>query len=248
MILALDQGTTGTTCLVFDERAEPIGRGYREITQHVPRPGWVEHDPAEIWEVTREVAGEALADAGVAASELAAVGMTNQRETVCVWDPSSGEPLHRAIVWQDRRTAARCDELRAAGHEQLVRERTGLVLDPYFTGTKIEWLLEHVEGLRERALQGSAVFGTVDSWLAYKLTGEHVTDCSNASRTLLYDIRTGAWDADLLELLGVPERALPRVVASAGEVARTRPESLAGASVPLAGSDGGRRGGVFGAG
>ena len=246
MILAIDQGTTGTTCLVFDEQAEPIGRGYREITQHFPRPGWVEHDPAQIWEVTREVAGEALADAGVAASELAAVGMTNQRETVCVWDPSSGEPLHRAIVWQDRRTAARCDELRAAGHEELVRERTGLVLDPYFAGTKIEWLLEHVEGLRERALQGSAVFGTVDSWLAYKLTGEHVTDCSNASRTLLYDIRRGAWDAELLELLGVPERALPRVVPSAGEVARTLPESLSGASVPLAGIAGDQQAALFG--
>src|SRR5205823_12427159 len=153
-------------------------------------------------EVTREAAGEALADAGVAASELAAVGVTNQRETVCVWDPSSGEPLHRAIVWQDRRTAARCDELRAAGHEALVRERTGLVLDPYFSGTKIEWLLEHVDGLRERAGEGRAAFGTIDSWLIFKLCGEHVTDPSNASRTLLYDIVEQRWSPDLCALLG----------------------------------------------
>ena len=246
MILAIDEGTTGTTCLVFDERAEPIGRAYREITQHFPQPGWVEHDAAEIWELTLAVAHEALADAGVAASELAAIGITNQRETVCVWDPASGAPLHRAIVWQDRRTAPRCDELRAAGKEALVRERTGLVLDPYFAGTKIEWLLEHVDGLRERALQGRACFGTVDSWLAFKLTGEHVTDCSNASRTLLYDIRRGAWDPELLELLGVPERALPRVVPGAGELARTRPESFAGASVSLGGIAGDQQAALFG--
>ena len=246
MILAIDEGTTGTTCLVFDERAEPIGRAYREITQHFPQPGWVEHDAAEIWELTLAVAHEALADAGAAASELAAIGITNQRETVCVWDPASGAPLHRAIVWQDRRTAPRCDELRAAGKEALVRERTGLVLDPYFAGTKIEWLLEHVDGLRERALAGRACFGTVDSWLAFKLTGEHLTDCSNASRTLLYDIRRGAWDPELLELLGVPERALPRVVPSAGELARTRPESFAGASVSLGGIAGDQQAALFG--
>ena len=176
MILAIDQGTTGTTCFVFDERAEPIGRAYREFTQHFPRPGWVEHDAGEIWAVTQAVAGEALDDAGVRPGELAAVGIANQRETVCVWDPATGEPLHSAIVWQDRRTAARCEELRAAGHEPLMRERTGLVLDPYFSATKIAWLLEHVPGLRERAHDGTAVFGTVDSWLIFKLTGEHLTD------------------------------------------------------------------------
>jgi glycerol kinase len=191
VILAIDQGTTGSTCLVFDERAELAGRAYREIAQHFPRPGWVEHDAAEIWEVTQAVAGEALDDAGVRPGELAAVGITNQRETVCVWDPATGAPLHRAIVWQDRRTAARCEELRAAGREPLIRERTGLVLDPYFSATKIEWLLEHVEGLRERAAAGRALFGTVDSWLIYKLTGEHLTDASNASRTMLYDIGAG---------------------------------------------------------
>src|SRR6202035_4572087 len=140
MILAIDQGTTGTTCLVFDDEAEPIGRAYREFTQHSPRPGWVEHDPKELWEVTRGVAGEALADAGLQPGELDAVGITNQRETVCVWDPETGEPLHRAIVWQDRRTAAQCAELRSRGVEGLIRERTGLVLDPYFSATKIQWL------------------------------------------------------------------------------------------------------------
>src|SRR4051794_20482709 len=217
MILAIDQGTTGTTCLVFDAEAELIGRGYREFTQHFPRPGWVEHDAAEIWDVTRAVAREALDDAGVREGELQAIGITNQRETVCVWDPDTGEPLHRALVWQDRRTAERCDELREAGHEPLVRERTGLVLDPYFSGTKIAWLLENVDGLRERAQAGRAKFGTIDSWLIFKLTGEHVTDCSNASRTLLYDIRENRWDPELCDLLSVPMAALPEVRPSIGE-------------------------------
>lgn len=246
MILAIDQGTTGTICIVFDEQAEPIGRAYREFTQHFPKPGWVEHDASEIWEVTHAVAGEALADAEVRPGELMAVGITNQRETVCVWDPATGEPLHRAIVWQDRRTAERCEELRAAGHEQLVRERTGLVLDPYFSGTKIEWLLNNVEGLLERAREGRAVFGTVDAWLAFKLTGEHVTDPSNASRTMLYDIAAKRWDPDLLELLGVPERALPRVGTSAGTLGQTRPEALHGHVVPVAGVAGDQQAALFG--
>src|SRR5215207_4272421 len=161
MLLAIDQGTTGTTCLVFDEEAQLVGRAYREFEQHFPRPGWVEHDAAEIWDVTRAVAVEALEDAGVGPAELEAIGITNQRETVCVWDSDTGEPLHRALVWQDRRTAARCDELRAAGHLPLVRERTGLVLDPYFSGSKIEWLLRNVDGLAERAAAGKAMFGTI---------------------------------------------------------------------------------------
>jgi glycerol kinase len=246
VILAIDQGTTGSTCFVFDERGEPVGRSYREITQHFPKPGWVEHDAEEVWRLTQAVAGEALADAEVGTGELLAVGVTNQRETVCVWDPATGEALHRAIVWQDRRTAARCGELRAAGYEPLVRERTGLVLDPYFSATKIEWLLEHVEGLRERALEGRAAFGTVDSWLAFKLTGEHVTDCSNASRTLLYDISAGRWDPELLELFGIPERALPRVLPSAGTFGETRPGALHGHSVPLAGVAGDQQAALFG--
>lgn len=246
MILAIDQGTTGTTCIVFDECGEPVGRAYRELTQHFPRPGWVEHDAAEIWEVTHAVAGEALADAEVRPGELMALGMTNQRETVCVWDPSTGEPLHRAIVWQDRRTAERCGELREQGRETLVRERTGLVLDPYFSGTKIEWLLRNVDGLCERALAGTAVFGTIDSWLAFKLTGEHVTDASNASRTMLYDIATGRWEEQLLDLLSIPECALPRVVASAGELGRTKPETLHGHSTMLAGIAGDQQAALFG--
>jgi glycerol kinase len=246
MILAIDQGTTGTTCLVFDELSEPIGRAYREFTQHFPHPGWVEHDALEIWEVTQAVAGEALADAGLGPGELSAVGITNQRETVCVWDPDSGEPLHNAIVWQDRRTAERCDELRAAGHEPLVRARTGLVLDPYFSATKIQWLLEHLEGLRARALSGRAVFGTVDSWLCFKLTGEHVTDVSNASRTMLFDIARGRWDPELLDLLDIPERSLPRVVQSAGVIAHTRPEALHGHAVPVAGVAGDQQAALFG--
>ena len=197
MILAIDQGTTGTTCLVFDAEMELLGRAYSEFEQHFPQPGWVEHDAAEIWSVTRAVALEALEAAGVARGGLAAVGISNQRETGCVWDPATGEPLHRALVWQDRRTAERCDELRSEGIEPLVRERTGLVLDPYFSATKIEWLLANVDGLAERVAAGTAVFGTVDSWLAFKLTGEHVTDPSNASRTLCYDLQQRGWSAEL---------------------------------------------------
>jgi glycerol kinase len=258
MILAIDQGTTGTTCIVFDERAEPIGRAYRELTQHFPEPGWVEHDAQEIWEVTQTVAGDALRDAQVPPGELMAVGITNQRETVCAWDPSTGEPLHRAIVWQDRRTAARCEELRAEGHEDLVRERTGLVLDPYFSATKIEWLLRNVDGLHQRAREGRAMFGTIDAWLIFKLCGEHVTDPSNASRTMLYDIAGGRWDAELLALLDIPERALPRVGqsaasghtprghAAAGALGVTRPEALHGHVVPVAGVAGDQQAALFG--
>jgi glycerol kinase len=246
MILAIDQGTTGTTCIVFDERAEPVGRAYREFAQHFPQPGWVEHDATEIWGVTQAVAGEALVDAEVRSGELVAVGIANQRETVCVWDPATGEPLHRAIVWQDRRTAERCEELRAEGHEQLVRARTGLVLDPYFSGTKIEWLLRNVDGLSERARDGRAVFGTIDAWLVFKLTGEHVTDPSNASRTMLYDIAANRWDRELLELLDVPERALPRVEQSAGVLGVTRAEALHGHAVPVAGMAGDQQAALFG--
>jgi glycerol kinase len=246
MILAIDQGTTGTTCLVFDLEGELIGRAHQEFEQHFPRPGWVEHDLEEIWSVTHTAAGVALADAGVVPGELEAVGITNQRETVCVWDPSDGRPLHRAIVWQDRRGAARCAELREAGHERLVRERTGLVLDPYFSATKIEWLLRNVDGLAERARDGRAVFGTVDSWLVFKLTGELATDPSNASRTLLFDIRNGRWDPELLALFGVPERALPVIAPSSGPVGTTSADVLHGHQVPVAGVAGDQQAALFG--
>jgi glycerol kinase len=246
VILAIDQGTSGTTCLVFDVGGELVGRGHREFTQHFPRPGWVEHDAEEIWRVTQAVAGDALEDAGVGEGELAAVGITNQRETVVVWDPATGEPLHRALVWQDRRTAPRCAELRAAGWEELVRERTGLVLDPYFSATKIEWLLANVDGLRKRVRDGRAVFGTIDAWLVFKLTGEFATDPSNASRTLLYDIVRGAWDGELLDLFGVPERALPEVRPSAGAFGRTRPEALHGHAAVVAGVAGDQQAALFG--
>jgi glycerol kinase len=246
MILAIDQGTTGTTCLVFDEDGELAGRAYREFEQHFPRPGWVEHDAAEIWDVTRRVAVDALEDAG--AGHLDAIGITNQRETVCVWDPSTGEPLHRALVWQDRRTAHRCAELREAGHEDLVRERTGLVLDPYFSATKIEWLLREVEGLADRAQDGRAVFGTVDAWVVWNLTGALVTDQTNAARTLLCDIHRTRWDPDLLALFGgIPERALPEIRPSIGEVGRTRAGALAGFDgVPVAGIAGDQQAALYG--
>jgi glycerol kinase len=237
VILALDQGTTGTTCLVFDAEGGIAGRAYSEFEQHFPRPGWVEHDAAEIWELTRRVAGEALADAGVEGSHLSGIGITNQRETVVAWDPDTGEPVHRALVWQDRRTADRCAELKRAGHEDLVRERTGLVIDPYFSGTKIEWLLRNADGI------DGAVFGTIDSWLVFKLTGRHVTDYTNASRTLLFDIRKLAWDPELCELLGVDPSRLPEPRPSA-EVYGTTAEF--GGEVPVAGIAGDQQAALFG--
>ncbi|UUY03584.1 glycerol kinase GlpK [Svornostia abyssi] len=248
MILAIDQGTTGSTCLVFDEDGELAGRAYREFRQHFPQPGWVEHDARELWEVTRDVALEALDDAGVPEGGLRAVGITNQRETVCVWDPDTGQPLHRALVWQDRRTAARCDELREAGHEPLIRERTGLVIDPYFSGTKIAWLLEHVDGLRERAAAGRAKFGTVDSWLIHNLCGEHVTDASNASRTLLANLHTGDWDDELLSLFGdIPRAALPEIRPSIGELGRIAEDALPGfGGVPVSGVAGDQQAALYG--
>jgi glycerol kinase len=237
VILAIDQGTTGTTCIVFDERGRQRGRSYSEFEQHFPRPGWVEHDADEIWDVTRRVAIGALSDAGVQGADLSGIGITNQRETVVAWDPASGEPVHRALVWQDRRTASRCDELREQGHERLVRERTGLVIDPYFSGTKIEWLLANAE------LPQSAVFGTIDSWLAFKLTGRHLTDYSNASRTMLFDIRALRWDPELCELLGVDPARLPEPVPSAQVYGTT---SEFGGRVPVAGIAGDQQAALFG--
>ncbi|HEX8959223.1 MAG TPA: glycerol kinase, partial [Solirubrobacterales bacterium] len=237
MILAIDQGTTGTTCLVFDGEGRIAGRAYAEIEQHFPRPGWVEHDAAEIWETTRRVAAAAIAAAGIGGAELEGIGITNQRETVVAWDPVTGEPLHRALVWQDRRTAGRCDELREAGREKLVRERTGLVLDPYFSATKIEWLLRNVEGAER------AIFGTVDSWLLFKLTGRHATDYTNASRTMLFDISRLAWDEELCGTLGVEPERLPEPLPSAHLYGTT---SEFGGEVPVAGVAGDQQAALFG--
>ncbi|HEV2790715.1 MAG TPA: glycerol kinase GlpK [Solirubrobacterales bacterium] len=237
MILAIDQGTTGTTCLVFDGGGAVAGRAYSEFEQFFPRPGWVEHDANEIWEVTRRVAREAIADAGIEGAELDAIGITNQRETVVAWDPRTGEPVHRALVWQDRRTAERCDELREAGHEPLVRERTGLTIDPYFSGTKIEWLLRNAEGAER------AVFGTVDSWLLFKLTGRHLTDYTNASRTMLFDIRKLGWDEELCGLLGVHPARLPEPCPSAHVFGTT---TEFGGEVPVAGVAGDQQAALFG--
>ena len=237
MILAIDQGTTGTTCIVFDDRGRPAGRAYREFQQHFPRPGWVEHDANEIWEVTRAVAREALDAAEIDGRGLAGIGITNQRETVVAWEPMSGEPLHRALVWQDRRTAARCDELRDEGREPLFRERTGLVLDPYFSGTKMEWLV------KEAGVDPSAAFGTIDSWLVFKLTGRHVTDYSNASRTLLFDIRELSWDRELCELLSIEADSLPDPLPSAHVYGET---SEFGGKVPVAGIAGDQQAALYG--
>ena len=237
MILAIDQGTTGTTCLVFDRDGRIAGRAYSEFGQHFPEPGWVEHDAAEIWDVTRRIAVQAIVDAGIQGADLDAIGITNQRETVVAWDPETGEPVHRALVWQDRRTAARCKELRAAGHEPLVRQRTGLVIDPYFSGTKIEWLRRNVEAAQ------SAVFGTIDSWLVFKLTTRHVTDYSNASRTMLFDIHELRWDPELCGLLGVEPASLPEPVPSAEIYGRT---GDFGGDVPVAGIAGGQQAALFG--
>jgi glycerol kinase len=237
MILAIDQGTTGTTCLVFDQEGRIAGRSYREFEQHFPRPGWVEHDAGEIWDVTRRVATEAIVDAGIQGADLKGIGITNQRETVVAWDPDTGEPIHRALVWQDRRTAQRCDELKRAGHEELVRERTGLVIDPYFSGTKIEWMLQNVEGAER------AAFGTIDSWLVFKLTGRHLTDFSNASRTMLFDIRRLVWDDDLCGLLGVDPSRLPEPAPSSEVYGTT---SAFGGEVPVAGIAGDQQAALFG--
>ncbi|HEU4705964.1 MAG TPA: glycerol kinase GlpK [Solirubrobacterales bacterium] len=237
MILAIDQGTTGTTCLVFDREGTVAGRAYSEFEQFFPRPGWVEHDANEIWEVTRRVAAEAIADAGIEGAELDAIGIANQRETVVAWDPRTGEPVHRALVWQDRRTAERCDELKRAGHEALVRERTGLTIDPYFSGTKIEWLLRNAEGAQR------AVFGTVDSWLLFKLTGRHVTDYTNASRTMLFDIRGLGWDEELCGLLGIDPVRLPEPLPSSCVFGTT---GEFGGEVPVAGVAGDQQAALFG--
>jgi glycerol kinase len=245
-ILALDAGTTSVRALVFDRNGSIVALAQKEFRQIYPQPGWVEHDPNEIWSAQIGVAHEALARARIPAREIAAIGITNQRETTVVWDRASGEPLCNAIVWQDRRTAGYCDELKAQGREPLITARTGLVLDAYFSGTKLRWMLENVPGAREKAQRGRLAFGTIDTWLVWKLSGgAHITDPSNASRTLLYDIHACAWDDELLELMRVPRRVLPEVGPSCGVVAETALD-LFPPRIPIAGIAGDQQAALFG--
>ncbi|MFO1143497.1 MAG: glycerol kinase GlpK [Amaricoccus sp.] len=235
-ILAIDQGTTSSRAIVFDARLEVVASAQEEFPQHFPQSGWVEHDPDDIWSTVAAVCRGAIERAGITAADVAAIGITNQRETTLVWERATGRPLGRAIVWQDRRTSGLCAELRAAGHEAMVAERTGLLLDPYFSGTKLKWLLDAHEGARERARRGELMFGTVDSFLIWKLTGgqAHVTDATNAARTLLYNIHLGAWDPEICDLLGVPLEMLPEVRDCADDFGVTRPD-LFGRAIPILG-------------
>jgi glycerol kinase len=247
-ILAIDAGTTGVTALVVDERGRVLAMGYREFPQSVPRPGWVEHDPEDWWTAMISAASDALAEAQTQPSHLAAVGITNQRETTVVWEREGLRPVHPAIVWQDRRTAPLCEELRDEGWENRIRERTGLVLDPYFSGTKLAWILENVEGARAEAEAGRLAFGTVDSYLMARLTGgsAHVTDRTNASRTMLYDIHRLDWDDELLDRLRVPHQLLPAVMPSSGTSGLTDPDRFLGARVPISGIGGDQQAALFG--
>lgn len=247
-LLAIDQGTTGTTVLVMDVEGRILGRDSNEFTQHYPRPGWVEHDPEEIWRSVRKSIEGALASAGLQGDAIAAIGITNQRETTLLWDKKTNASVHPAIVWQDRRTAERCAELREAGHEERVKETTGLVLDPYFSGTKLEWLFENVEGARERARRQELAFGTIDSYLVWRLSAGavHATDVTNASRTLLMDLETLRWDASMLELFGIEEKVLPKIVPSAGLIAETKGMNVLPDGIPIAGIAGDQQAALFG--
>jgi glycerol kinase len=244
-VLALDQGTTSSRALLFDHAGNVRAVAQREFGQHFPQPGWVEHDAGEIWATQAGVMHEVLAKAGIGAHDLAALGITNQRETTVLWDRANGAPVAPAIVWQDRRTAPICDALRAAGHAPLIARKTGLVIDAYFSGTKLKWLLDNIPGARSRAAKGELAFGTIDSWLVWNLTrgAAHVTDPSNASRTLLFDIRSGAWDDELLHLLDIPRSVLPEVVPSSAICATA---SIDGVDVPIAGIAGDQQAALFG--
>ena len=247
LVLALDQGTTSSRAVLIDHAGTIVAVDQQEFAQHFPKSGWVEHDPSDIWQSQLETAKGVLQKAGVKPADLAGIGITNQRETTIVWDRTTGEPIHRAIVWQDRRTSGFCDELRNAGHIESVQQKTGLVIDAYFSGSKIRWLLDHVDGARKRAEAGELAFGTVDSWLIYRLTGGrvHATDATNASRTMLFNLHDGDWDDELLELLGVPRAMLPEVKPSSGVLGETDAELL-GASVPIAGVAGDQQAALFG--
>ncbi len=247
-ILAIDQGTTGSTVLVIDQAGQVRAKATAEFPQYYPRPGWVEHNPEEIWTATLKVVAEALQRAGIEPKVVRAVGIANQRETALLWDRRSGAPVAPAVVWQDRRTARLCEELKQEGLEPAWQQKTGLLIDPYFSATKIHWLLEHIDGLRSRAAAGELAFGTVDSWLVWKLTGGrcHVTDYSNASRTLLYDIHRLDWDDDILGRLDIPRQLLPQVMPSSHVYGETDPAVFFGRSVPIAGIAGDQQAALFG--
>ena len=246
VLLAIDQGTTGSTALLLDRQLQVLATHNVEFPNHFPRPGWVEHDVEEIWTSVGQAVQGALAKAGIEAGAIAGIGITNQRETSLFWDRATGQPIHRALVWQDRRTTDRCVQLKEQGREPWVHQRTGLVLDPYFSGTKAAWLLDHVEGARARAARGELCFGTIDSYLCWRLTGAHVTDPSNASRTLLYDLHTLDWSDELCELLRVPRAALPRVGQSSEIYGRTCGVGFLPDGIPVAGLIGDQQGALFG--
>jgi glycerol kinase len=246
-ILALDQGTTSSRAILFDEAGQPVATVQQEFPQIFPRPGWVEHNPLDIWRSQRDMARAVLDEHNASVGDIAAIGITNQRETTMIWDRNTGEPVHNAIVWQCRRTAPMCDRIKAEGFDATIREKTGLVTDAYFSGTKVAWLLENVSGVRERAERGELAFGTVDTWLLWKLSegALHVTDVTNASRTLLYNIHTGDWDDDILAYLNIPRSLLPEVKPSSEVYGETVPHLL-GAAVPLAGIAGDQQAATFG--
>jgi glycerol kinase len=246
-ILALDQGTTSSRAILFDHAGSIVGKAQQEFTQYFPQSAWVEHDAIEIWESQLAVARKVLADNQITAQQIAAIGITNQRETTLLWDRATGAPLHRAIVWQDRRTASTCDALKADGHEPYIRQHTGLVADAYFSGTKLKWLLDNVPGARPRAERGELCFGTVDTWLIYQLTGGtvHATDYSNASRTMLYNIGTLRWDDHLIDVLDIPAAVLPDVLPSAGHFGTAQAQWF-GADIPIAGVAGDQQAALFG--
>ena len=247
-ILAIDQGTTGTKVIVFDHDGEIRGHTYSEFTQYYPQPGWVEHDAEEIWNVSIKLVRDALSIAGINARQLKAIGITNQRETTLIWEKRTGKPVANAIVWQDRRTASICDELKADGLEMVIRHKTGLVVDPYFSATKVKWMLDRSANLRERAENGELAFGTIDSWLVWKLTGGriHVTDYSNASRTMMYNIRDLSWDQDLLEIFDIPSAMLPDVKPSSYVFGQTDPAVFFGEQISIAGIAGDQQAALFG--
>ncbi len=246
LVLAIDQGTSGTTAILVDADVNVVASHNVEFPIHYPQPGHVEHDTDEIWQSVGAAVGGALAKAGVPASRIAAIGITNQRETSVLWDRATGRPVHRALVWQDRRTAHFCAELRADGHEDAVRAITGLVIDPYFSGTKVRWVLDNVSGARDAAKAGKLAFGTIDTWLTYRLTGEHVTDPSNASRTLFFDLNTMTWSPQMLALLDVPSTVLPRVGDSAEVYGKTKGVGFLPDGIPVAGLIGDQQGALFG--